>query len=169
LAATAYVVIGNVALVWPAATVTVVPTVAADVLLLVSATVNPPVGAAELIVTVPVEPAAPSTLVGDRVTLVNAAGVTVSVAVWLAPLSVPVIVADWLVATAYVVIGNVAVIWPAATVTLVPTVAADVLLLVSAMLSPPVGAAELIVTVPVEPAAPSTLVGDTVMPTRLGV
>ena len=92
MAATAYVVIGNVAVVWPAATVTVVPTVAADVLLLVSAMLSPPVGAAELIVTVPVEPAAPSTLVGDTVIPVWVAGVTVSVAVWLAPLRVPVMV-----------------------------------------------------------------------------
>src|SRR5713226_1788755 len=63
-AATALVLTVNVALVTPAATVTLEGTVAAAVLLLESATVAPPAGAAPLSVTVPVEEFPPVTLVG---------------------------------------------------------------------------------------------------------
>jgi hypothetical protein len=78
----------NVALVVPAATVTDAGTVAAPVLLLVRVTTAPPVGAAPLSVTVPVDEAPPVTLVGFRLTpiTVGSTAVTVSVAVWLAPL-----------------------------------------------------------------------------------
>src|SRR6266480_5995761 len=58
-AATALVLIVNVALVAPATTVTLEGTVAAAVLLLESATVAPPAGAAPLNVTVPVEDGVP--------------------------------------------------------------------------------------------------------------
>jgi hypothetical protein len=61
-------------------------------------------------------------------------------------------------ATAVVVTENVAVVCPAATVTLAGT-AADVLLLPSATTAPPVGATALNLTVPVEPAPPVTVVG----------
>ena len=54
----------NVVLVVPAAIVTLDGTVAAAVLLLESATVAPPVGAAPLSVTVPVEEFPPVTVVG---------------------------------------------------------------------------------------------------------
>jgi hypothetical protein len=86
--ATAFVVTENVALVAPAATVTFAGTCAAVVLLLVSDTLAPPVGAAPLNVTVPVDDVPPVTLVGFRETEDNdtaAAGFTVSVAV-LVPL-----------------------------------------------------------------------------------
>src|SRR6267143_267174 len=63
-AATALVLTVNVALVAPAATVTLGGAVAAVVLLLESATVAPPVGAAPLSVTVPVEEFPPVTVVG---------------------------------------------------------------------------------------------------------
>ena len=81
---TLLVVTWNVALVAPAATVTVAGTCAAVVLLLVRDTVAPPLGAAPLSVTVPVDELPPVTLVGfteteDRDT--DAAGFTVSVAV----------------------------------------------------------------------------------------
>ena len=56
---------------------------------------------------------------------------------------------------------NVAVVAPAATVTLDGTVAATVLLLESAIVAPPAGAAPLSVTVPVEEFPPVTLVGFT--------
>ena len=56
---------------------------------------------------------------------------------------------------------NVAVVAPAATVTLDGTVAAAVLLLESAIVAPPAGAAPLSVTVPVEEFPPVTLVGFT--------
>jgi hypothetical protein len=86
--ATVLVVTENVALVAPAATVTLAGTCAAVVLLLLSPTVAPPVGAAPLSVTVPVDEMPPVTLVGFRETEDNdtaAAGFTVSVAV-LVPL-----------------------------------------------------------------------------------
>ena len=64
-------------------------------------------------------------------------------------------------ATALVLTANVAVVAPAATVTLEGTVAATVLLLESAIVAPPAGAAPLSVTVPVEEFPPVTLVGFT--------
>ena len=60
--------------------------------------------------------------------------------------------------TTDVVTANVAVVAPAATVTLAGTVAAA-LLLASATTAPPAGAAAESVTVPVEPAPPVTLEG----------
>src|SRR5207245_1511299 len=63
-AATALVLTVNVALVAPAATVTLDGTCATVALLLESATVAPPAGAAPLSVTVPVEEFPPVTLVG---------------------------------------------------------------------------------------------------------
>jgi hypothetical protein len=62
-------------------------------------------------------------------------------------------------ATALVLTVNVAVVAPAATVTLEGTLAAVVLLLKSATCAPPAGAASLKVTVPVEEFPPVTLVG----------
>src|SRR5881394_2124922 len=61
------------------------------------------------------------------------------------------------VVTALVVTVNVALLAPAATVTLAGTVAVDVLLRVTA--APPVGAGPLSVTVPVEGDPPVTLAG----------
>ncbi len=90
-AATALVLIVNVALVAPATTVTLEGTVAAAVLLLESATCAPPAGAAPLNVTVPVEDCVPPiTLVGlsvseESVGAGGAAGVTASEAVLVAP------------------------------------------------------------------------------------
>ena len=77
---TARVVTVNVALVVPAATVTLAGTVAAAVLLLASVTTAPPAGAALLNVTVPVAEAPPVTAVGLRDTELSAGGFTVSVA-----------------------------------------------------------------------------------------
>ena len=71
------------------------------------------------------------------------------------------IVADVMLATAVVVTANVAVVAPCATVTLAGTVA-DALLLDSVTRAPPVGAAALSVTVPVELAPPNRLVGASV-------
>lgn len=84
---TANVVAVNVALVAPAATVTVAGTVAAAVLLLESVTTAPPDGAPLDNVTVPCELEPPVTLVGFILTLCRlAGGVAVSVAVRLVPL-----------------------------------------------------------------------------------
>jgi len=80
---TAVVVIGKVALVAPAGTVTLAGTVATAVSPLDSAIVDPPVGAAPLRVTVPVEELPPATLAGFRLSPDNAGGFTVSVAVWV--------------------------------------------------------------------------------------
>ena len=63
--------------------------------------------------------------------------------------------------TGLVVIVNVALLAPAATVTLDGTVAADVLSLLSDTSAPPTGAGPLSVTVPVEGLPPTTLDGFT--------
>ena len=61
--------------------------------------------------------------------------------------------------TADVATANVAVVAPAATVTLAGTVAADVLLLDSVTTAPPDGALAESLTIPVEPVPPTTLEG----------
>jgi len=155
--ATAVVVTVNVAVVAPAATVTEAGTVA-EVELLLRATLRPPVGAAELMVTVPVDEIPPATDVGLRASEDTVAAVMVKVAVALVLFAVAVIVAVVFVATAVVVTVNVPVVAPAATVTEAGTVA-DVELLLRETLRPPVGAAELIVTVPVDEFPPTTDVG----------
>jgi len=121
--------------------------------------VAPPVGAAPLSVTVPVELFPPVTLVGLNVTdvSVTVVGFTLRVAVRVVP-SVPEIVTGVEAATALVVTLKVAPVAPAATVTVDPTWA-DGSLLESATTAPPVGAAPLSVTVPVELFPPVTLVG----------
>src|SRR6267378_3068557 len=62
-------------------------------------------------------------------------------------------------ATALVLTTNVALVAPAATITLEGTLAGVVLLLESTTCAPPVGAAPLNVTVPVEEFPPATLAG----------
>src|SRR5712672_1865343 len=90
-AVTALVLTVKVALVAPAASVTLEGTLAAAVLLLESATCAPPAGAAPLNVTVPVEDCVPPiTLVGlsvsdESVTAGGGAGTTVIEAVLVTP------------------------------------------------------------------------------------
>src|SRR5947209_3395420 len=88
-AVTAFVATVKVALVAPAATVTLVGTVAAAVLLLASVTTSPPAGAGAVRVTVPVEELPPVTLAGLRLTADRVAaatgGVTVSVVCSVTP------------------------------------------------------------------------------------
>ena len=73
------------------------------------------------------------------------------------------------VVTALVLTVNVALLAPAATVTLAGTVAVDVLLLERETTAPPVSAGPLSVIVPVEDCAPPvTLVGFSVSEERLG-
>src|SRR5467141_3590883 len=165
-AATALVLTVNVALVAPAATVTLDGVLATFVLLLESVTTAPPEGAAPLNVTVPVEEFPPVTLVGlteseESVGAGGGTGVTVSDADLVTPLYIPEMVTVVDAATALVLTVNVALVAPAATVTLDGVLAAVVLLLESVTTAPPEGAAPLSVTVPVEEFPPVTLVGFT--------
>jgi hypothetical protein len=75
----------NVALVLPAGIVTLAGTVAVAVALLVRATTAPPGGAGPESATVPVEDIPPITDAGLNLTEFSAAGVTVRVAVFVAP------------------------------------------------------------------------------------
>ena len=77
--------------------------------------------------------------------------------------------ADAFEATGLVVIVNVAVVAPAGTVTLAGTWAAEMLLLERVTTAPPVGAARVNVTVPVEEVPPITELGLTVTPLPLPV
>lgn len=163
--ATGVVAIANVPVVAPAATVTVDGNVAL-VELEVRLTIEPPGPAAPLSVTVPVEPFPPITDVGDTVTLSNVAGVTVSVADCVPPLSVPVIVADVDEETAVVDTVKVAEVAPAATVTLAGTVAAA-LPDVRVTTDPDDPAGPFRVTVPVDVFPPTTEVGFSVKPERV--
>src|SRR5439155_13086108 len=130
-AVTALVLTVNVALLAPETTVTLAGTVAVDVLLLERETAAPPVGAGPLSVTVPVEVCAPPvTLVGFSVSeerVGRACGSTVREAVLATPAYDAEIVTGVDVVTAPVLTVNVALLAPAATVTLAGTVAAAVL------------------------------------------
>lgn len=113
-------------------------------------------------VTLAVEESLPITEVGIRTRTVGTGVLAVSVAVCETPLYDAVMVGLASAATALVVTVKVALVFPAATVTVAGTVAATVLLLERATTSPPVGAAPVIVTVPVEGEPPVTLVGRSV-------
>jgi hypothetical protein len=157
-AVTELVVIVNVAVLTPAATVTLAGTCATAGLLPERVTSAPPAGAIPVNVTVPVEFAPPTTVAGLSASEESMAEFTVSVAVAVV-LYVPEIVRAVPLVTALVVTAKVAVVAPATTVTLVGTCATAVLLLESVTTAPPEGAAPLNVTVPVEPLPPITLVG----------
>jgi len=142
----------------PAATVTEAGTVATAVALEVSATTTPEPPALPVRVTVPVEVEPYAIDVGLRVTELTAEPVKASVPVAVVEPVVPVTVTLVLAPTVEVVAVNVAVVAPAATVTLAGTVteaAPDE----RATGRPPVGAAPLMVTVPVELAPPATVAG----------
>jgi hypothetical protein len=153
----------KVAFVAPAATVTLAGTVAAAVLLLVSVTVAPPDGAALDNVTVPCELLPPTTVDGLNVSDDNAACAggfdIVNTALRLTPPDTPLMVAEVDVVTVAVLTVNVALVAPAATVTLAGTVARAVLLLVSVTTAPPDGAALASVAVPCELLPPTTVDG----------
>lgn len=161
----------KLALVCPADTVTLDGTVATDVLLLDSDTLAPPEGAAPLRVTVPVELLPPLTLVGLRVSDESVTeddeGLIVSVACCDVLPSVAVIVAVVIEETDVVVTVKLALVDPLPTVTLLGTLALEVLLLKLTTV-PPEGAAELRVTVPVELLPPVTLVGFKLTEERVG-
>jgi hypothetical protein len=149
LAATLVVVIGKVAESDPAGTVTVAGTCAVAGLLLVSVTAMPAAGATALRVIFPVDAVPPTTVTGVVVMALRAGGLTVSVFVTVYPLEAAERTIEVAAATLWVVTTNVAVVAPAATVTLAGAVATAGLLLVKAMAVPPAGAAAVSVTVPV--------------------
>src|SRR2546426_1092143 len=163
----------NAALLLPARTVTLAGIVAARVLLLEIPTVTPPVGAGAANVTVPTEEEPLATLAGLSVRAESvtggggAEGETVSSAVLVRPPKEAAIVMVVDAVTEVVVTLKLAVVDPAATVTLAGTVATTVLLL-ERVTSAPAGAAALKVTVPVEDAGPTTLVGLSATVLRAG-
>src|SRR6266705_3596221 len=126
-AATALVLIVKVALLLPAGTITLEDTLAAP-LLLESITCAPPAGAGPLSVTVPVDDCAPPvTLVGFKVseeTVGRCGGITVSEADRLTPPKDAEMVTVVEVVTVLVLTVKVALVLPAATVTLADTLAA---------------------------------------------
>src|SRR5207302_5489229 len=130
-----------------------------------------PAGAGPLNVTVPVEGDPPVTLVGFSVSeerVGRACGSTVSEAVLVTPAYDAEMVTGVDAVTALVLTVNVALLAPAAIVTLADTLAAP-LLLESSTCAPPVSAGPLSVTVPVEDCAPPvTLVGFSVSEERVG-
>jgi hypothetical protein len=168
-AVTEVVVTVNVAVVAPAATVTL-PGTAVAAESSASVTTAPPAGAALVSVTVPVDELPPVTVVGLNASEESdAGGVTVSVVVRFTPLYVAVSVTLVLAATAVVLTLKFALVAPAATVTLAGTLATPALLLVSVTTAPPLGAPAVNVTVPVAEAGPTTLVGVTASDDRLAV
>src|SRR5262249_46654900 len=146
----------KVALVAPAAMVTLAGTVAAGLasLRVISA---PPAGATPVSVTVAVEVLPLTTDAGFRVKVLRGPGFTVSTAVF-SPVKLALIVTAVLEVTPTLVTVNVPVVAPAATVTVAGTVAAG-LLEASETAAPPVGAAAFNVTVPVLVAPDITAIG----------
>lgn len=159
-AVTAVVVAVNVANEAPAGTVTLAGTTAL-VELDVNVTIDPPVPACPVSVTVPIEGFPPRTEAGAIETLSSEAGVIVRLAVADWSLEVAVITAEVLAATPVVVIVNVAVVAPLGTVTNAGTTAAALLLRRSTS-APLVGAGWERVTVPVDVFPPTTVAGLTV-------
>ena len=150
------VVIVNVAVVLPAATVTFAGAAAAE-LLSDRDTVIPAEGAAPFRETVPVEELPPITLLGLKLKPLTEGGLIVRAAV-LVTLYTADTVTDVALATGVVVTGNVVVVAPGARVTLAGTWAA-LLLSDSAMTMPVAGAGPFSRTVPVDELPPTNDVG----------
>ena len=168
---TAVVVMEKFALRAPARTVTLAGTLATVALVLDKVTMAPPTGAAVVSVTVPVLPVPPTTLVGLTVTEDKLAGggtgLTVSTAERETALKVPVIDSTVEAVTDVVVMEKVALVAPAATVTLAGTVATAVLALLRPTTAPPAGAPAVNVTVPCDELPPTTEVGVTLTEDKL--
>src|SRR5437879_7019504 len=131
----------------------------------------PPTGAAAVSVTVPVLVVPPTTLVGLTVTEDKLAGggtgLTVSTAERETALKVPVIDSTVEAVTDVVVIEKVALVAPAAMVTLAGTVATAVFALLRPTTAPPAGAPAVSVTVPCDELPPTTEVGVTLTEDKL--
>lgn len=154
----------NVAVVAPAATVTLAGTDAVVDLFDAIVTTVPPAGAAFVSVTVPVAFTVPTTEAGVTVKALRAAGagVTVRAAVFVVPPYAAEIVRAVEDVTARLVMTKVALVDPAGIATLAGTVAAAVLLEVSVTTTPPAGAAAPSTAVPVALVPPGTEAGETV-------
>jgi len=151
------VLIVKVTLVAPAGTVTTAGTVT-SVLFAEIVTTEPPAGAAEMSLTVPVAVPPAATIDGETVKLVIMAGWIVNVALRIVPPIFAVIVAATLAATTDVVIVKFAEFAPAGMSTFAGTTAE--LLLEDRFTNVPLGpAAELTVTVPVEEMPPINSTG----------
>jgi hypothetical protein len=161
---TVVVVTVNVALVAPAGTVTLEGVEAVDELSLSDTTI-PPLGAAAVNVTVPVEDVPPTTDVGLRLTAESdvevGGGVTV-MAVWsIVPLSDAVRPTVVVPNGGDVVMVKLALVAPTGTMTLAGTLATVGIWLLKSTGTPGSGAALWSVTVPVADWPPVTVVGDT--------
>lgn len=126
-------------------------------------TTSPPVGAGPVREMVPVAPDPPITVEGFTESAESEGALTLRVAVFVVPFTVPEIVATTSAGVGDVVTVNVPVVAPAETVAVAGTAAAT-LSLVSAIANPPTGAADVIVMVPEEGVPPITAAGlrDTV-------
>lgn len=127
-------------------------------MLLVRFTPRPFAGAIPLSVTVPVDASPNPTVPGLNESMLTTAGFTVSVAALLLDPSVAVTVMFFTPETPAVTTTNVCVVLPAGTVTFAgrDTEGSE---LASVTIAPPAGAAELSVTLPIEPAPPVTEFG----------
>jgi hypothetical protein len=155
LSATALVPMLKVALVAPAATVTLAGSEVAP-LLSESATCAPPTGAGPFSVTVPVTAVPPVTLAGLTLSAEMTGGSTVSDTFTVAPPEEAEMLTAVEAATGLVATAKVALVPPAAMVTL-PGTEAAALLAESGTTAPPAGAGPSIITVPVTEVPPVTL------------
>jgi hypothetical protein len=160
----------NPAEVEPDGTVTVAGTLAAGALELESDTTSPPVpaGAVRLTVPAPVRPLIIELGLTDRLLRADGGGLTVIPNVAFTPESEAVKVTGVDVLTMTAVTGNVAELDPCGTVTVAgtPAAAGDAL---SAIVTPPLGAVDVSVTVQVDPADGVSDVGLQDMPVKTGV
>jgi hypothetical protein len=157
-AATGWVCTVTVALLAPPGMVTLAGRLATAGLLLVSVTTAPAGGAAPFRVTLATELLPPYNIFGLSVSVARAAGLTVSVALFVVLPSVAEITTAVVALTPCVLMVTVPDDEPAATV-MFPGEATEVLLLESATISPPAGTGPLRVAVATKLWPPITLVG----------
>ena len=160
--ATAPAVAVNVADVAPAEIVTLAGTDASDGSALDKVTTQPSAGAGPESVTVPLDVAPLAIVVGEnaKVDSVVPDGTTFNTAVCVTPFAFAEMAAKSGAATGWLVMVNVAVVEPSATMTGDDTVAAATLLLITPTDTPPAGAAAVMVIVPVAVAPALTVLGE---------